>query len=435
MLLPLLLLLWPVWWHLAQSASADGTASYSVLYDPGPAHKCYGLVIEGVPDTTPDRSRENFSGCGDFAADKEFTRGDPGHSAWDIGTYGWNRGSWGRTPGYSFTPQTGTRTVSMTNNAAGTGCTLHETNVSYSYVGSQLRPNADRSAPTLADGTLDVTYHAKIHQKGGFTAGCQRRALLTTDFIFEDPDHGAADPDVLSVVHFDPGHFMKKTSGVLYQHEACRTGAGGCRLQVSADSEMLGDSRSGAVSDDISALFDKYAYAFNPNHLPKSQFTLRAVQVVSTNVGTSTTTTVSDIDARLTPQTARQSTLRNSSTSSSMCLDDRANGGKSGDIVQIHTCNGTSAQKWTMGSDGTVKVHGLCLDGSRSGAPAGGPVVLFTCSGAASQKWVAGRNGQVYGQVSGKCLQVAKSVNNAPVTSGTCWGGTIQKWWTAAGRG
>ncbi|MFF4709345.1 ricin-type beta-trefoil lectin domain protein [Streptomyces sp. NPDC001288] len=272
------------------------------------------------------------------------------HSTWDIGTHGWATSSWDRTPGHSFAPRPGSRTVRMADNAAGTGCTLHETNASYSCVGSRLRPDADRSAAALADGPMEVTYHAKVHRSGGFTPGCRRRALLTTDFIVEDPVNGTAEPDVLSVVRFGPGLFMKKTSGVLCRHEACRTGAGGCRLQVVAEAPMPGDSRTGAVGDAVDALFGKYAHAF-------------------------------------------------------------------------------------MGPDGTIAVHGLCLDRSRGGTADGGPVTLHPCDGTPGQKWVAGRTTQVYNPASGRCLQVARSVDDAPVTSGTCWGGTAQKWWTAAGRG
>jgi alpha-galactosidase len=50
---------------------------------------------------------------------------------------------------------------------------------------------------------------------------------------------------------------------------------------------------------------------------------------------------------------------------------------------------GQDNQKWTLGSDGTVRnVHaGLCLDTDRSGTANGTPLVLWTCDGRAAQKW------------------------------------------------
>ncbi|GAB3954554.1 hypothetical protein GCM10027614_61840 [Micromonospora vulcania] len=70
------------------------------------------------------------------------------------------------------------------------------------------------------------------------------------------------------------------------------------------------------------------------------------------------------------------------------CLDVAAASSADGTAVQLYDCNGTAAQQWTIGSDGTVRALGKCLDvrdnattdgaGCRSGpAPAprtsGGP--------------------------------------------------------------
>ncbi|MFJ4537178.1 ricin-type beta-trefoil lectin domain protein [Streptomyces tibetensis] len=52
-------------------------------------------------------------------------------------------------------------------------------------------------------------------------------------------------------------------------------------------------------------------------------------------------------------------------------------------------CNGQNNQKWTVGSDGTIRnVHaGLCLGVNGSGTAGGTPLVLWTCNGQAHQKW------------------------------------------------
>ncbi|OIK25455.1 hypothetical protein [Streptomyces malaysiense] len=113
-----LLLFVPALWPSAQPASAD-TGSVSLLYDPGPSHDCYSLVVEHPPDknTTPDPARTSSAGCGAFAATEEFTRKSRERFTWDIGTYGWNTSDWGTSPGYSFVTRTAAKTVTMRNDA------------------------------------------------------------------------------------------------------------------------------------------------------------------------------------------------------------------------------------------------------------------------------------------------------------------------------
>ena len=45
-----------------------------------------------------------------------------------------------------------------------------------------------------------------------------------------------------------------------------------------------------------------------------------------------------------------------------------------GTAVQLYDCNGTAAQQWTVGTDGTIRALGKCLDvtgnGTADGAPA-----------------------------------------------------------------
>ncbi len=81
--------------------------------------------------------------------------------------------------------------------------------------------------------------------------------------------------------------------------------------------------------------------------------------------------------------------------------------------VQIVNCSGNDAQKWTRGSDGTIKALGACLDVRASGTANGTPVQVYQCNNTAAQKWVydtatkALKNPQ-----SGKCLDVPSSQFN-----------------------
>src|SRR4051812_37484382 len=44
------------------------------------------------------------------------------------------------------------------------------------------------------------------------------------------------------------------------------------------------------------------------------------------------------------------------------CVDIAAANSANGTQVQLYTCNGTAAQQWTVGTDGTIRGLGKCLD-------------------------------------------------------------------------
>ena len=70
------------------------------------------------------------------------------------------------------------------------------------------------------------------------------------------------------------------------------------------------------------------------------------------------------------------------------CVDVAGADTANGTPVQLYDCNGTAAQNWTVGSDGTVRALGKCLDVASGGTADGTPVQLWDCNGTAAQKWV-----------------------------------------------
>src|SRR6186997_1097182 len=44
------------------------------------------------------------------------------------------------------------------------------------------------------------------------------------------------------------------------------------------------------------------------------------------------------------------------------CLDVAGSVSANGAKVQLYDCNGTGAQQWTIGDDGTIRALGKCLD-------------------------------------------------------------------------
>ncbi|MGW4116930.1 RICIN domain-containing protein, partial [Actinosynnema sp. NPDC004786] len=71
------------------------------------------------------------------------------------------------------------------------------------------------------------------------------------------------------------------------------------------------------------------------------------------------------------------------------CLDAENQGAANGTRVITWTCNGQNNQKWTFGSDGTIRnAHaGLCLDADQAGTANGTRLILWTCNGQANQRW------------------------------------------------
>ncbi len=63
------------------------------------------------------------------------------------------------------------------------------------------------------------------------------------------------------------------------------------------------------------------------------------------------------------------------------CIDVNAAATADGTPIQLYTCNGTAAQKWTVSSDGSIKALGKCLDVTASGTADGVKVQLYTCNG------------------------------------------------------
>jgi chitinase len=112
-----------------------------------------------------------------------------------------------------------------------------------------------------------------------------------------------------------------------------------------------------------------------------------------------------------------------------LCLDDRAASTALFNPVQVYTCNGTSAQQWTVESNNTLEVLGMCLDVDAAGTANGTTVDLYTCNGTGAQTWVPQSDGALLNPNSGKCLDdtgYGGSGTQAQIWS--CTGNANQKW-------
>ncbi len=98
--------------------------------------------------------------------------------------------------------------------------------------------------------------------------------------------------------------------------------------------------------------------------------------------------------------------------------------------VQLYDCNGTAAQRWTVGTDGTLRALGKCLDVTSAGTADGTPLQLWDCNGTEAQRWVANAARDVVNPRANKCLDATgnSSANGTRLQIWTCSGTANQKW-------
>ncbi|WP_406454168.1 ricin-type beta-trefoil lectin domain protein [Streptomyces sp. NBC_01622] len=115
----------------------------------------------------------------------------------------------------------------------------------------------------------------------------------------------------------------------------------------------------------------------------------------------------------------------------SKCLDVAGGSTTNGTAVQLYDCNGSTAQQWTVGTDGTVRSLGKCLDVTSASTADGAKVQLYDCNGTAAQQWSYNSStGDVVNTAANKCLDVTgnTSTNGTRAQIWTCTGAANQKW-------
>jgi serine protease len=110
------------------------------------------------------------------------------------------------------------------------------------------------------------------------------------------------------------------------------------------------------------------------------------------------------------------------------CLDDSGASTVNGNKVDIWTCNGTGAQKWSF-AGGALSVLGKCLDDVTQGG-AGSKLVIWTCNGHKAQTWTHRSNGEYVLKLNGLCLTdpSGSSTNGTQVVIRACRAFADQKW-------
>ncbi|NMO53342.1 ricin-type beta-trefoil lectin domain protein [Actinoplanes sp. TBRC 11911] len=112
------------------------------------------------------------------------------------------------------------------------------------------------------------------------------------------------------------------------------------------------------------------------------------------------------------------------------CIDDAGANTADGTAIQLYDCNGSAAQKWTVESDGSLRVLGKCMDVNGQGTSNGSMIQLWSCTGGANQRWQATASGTLVNPVSGRCLDATgpSSANGTRLQIWDCTDGANQHW-------
>jgi glucosylceramidase len=111
------------------------------------------------------------------------------------------------------------------------------------------------------------------------------------------------------------------------------------------------------------------------------------------------------------------------------CVDVAGGSAADSTTVQLYSCNGTDAQRWTAEPDGTVQALGKCLDVAGGGTANGTAVQLYSCNGTGAQQWR--RSGAEWINVpAGRCLDATNnsSADGTKLQIWDCTGGANQQW-------
>ena len=112
------------------------------------------------------------------------------------------------------------------------------------------------------------------------------------------------------------------------------------------------------------------------------------------------------------------------------CADVAGANSANGTPVQLYDCNSTAAQRWTAGSDGTLRALGKCLDATGNGTADGTTVQLWDCTGGPNQRWTVTGAHDIVNPQADKCLDVTgnDAANGTRLQLWSCTGAGNQKW-------
>jgi hypothetical protein len=117
------------------------------------------------------------------------------------------------------------------------------------------------------------------------------------------------------------------------------------------------------------------------------------------------------------------------------CVDVAAASTANGTAVQLYDCNGSTAQQWAVGTDGTIRALGKCLDAASAGTVNGTKLQIWDCNGSGAQQWRVEASRDVVNVPANRCLDATgnTSANGTRLQLWDCTGAANQKWTAPSG--
>jgi len=112
------------------------------------------------------------------------------------------------------------------------------------------------------------------------------------------------------------------------------------------------------------------------------------------------------------------------------CADVAGANSANGTAIQLYDCNGSSAQQWTVATDGSIRSLGKCMDATGAGTANGTTIQLYDCNGSGAQRWTVSSAKDIVNTAANRCLDVTgnNSANGTRLQLWDCSGGANQKW-------
>lgn len=113
------------------------------------------------------------------------------------------------------------------------------------------------------------------------------------------------------------------------------------------------------------------------------------------------------------------------------CVSDAGNSGSNGAAIVSSACDGAAQQKFTIGLDGTLRIHGKCLNVKGQATTDGSVVNLNTCgANFPAEYWALTADGTIENLQSEKCLAVPanSAANGRQLAIEDCYGEPGEIW-------
>ena len=110
--------------------------------------------------------------------------------------------------------------------------------------------------------------------------------------------------------------------------------------------------------------------------------------------------------------------------------DAQSGSAASGTRLQIWGCAGSSNQRWSFQSDGTVRSLGKCMTVAGNSTASGAAIQLATCNGGPGQQFYLAGAGDLVNRAADRCVDVLDkgTADGTKLQLWTCAGTSNQKW-------